>query len=94
MKNNELMNLLENYFPEDDEFNQQNIKDAGGDKKSKFADQIEAKSDVDTRRPRLTFKHLSKMRKIREVKKLEMAAHKQFVKTMYGKKSEDQGLGF
>lgn len=37
----------------------------------------------DTRRPRLTLRHLNKLRKIQELKKLEMAAHKDFVKTMY-----------
>ncbi len=72
--NNELMSLMENYFPEDDDYN--------------------TAHKTDTRRPRLTFKHLNKMRKLREVKKLEMAAHRQFVKTMYGKKGEDEGLGF
>lgn len=91
---NELISLLENYFPEDDEFSKVDLDDFGGDKKSKFATDIESKSKVDSSRPRLTFKHLNKMRKIREVKKLEMAAHRQFVKTMYGKKSEDEGLGF
>ena len=49
----------------------------------------------DTRRPRLTFKHLNKLRKIRELKKLEMAAHRKFVKTMYGSKEEGgDDLGF
>ena len=38
----------------------------------------------DTRRPRLTLRHLNKLRKIQELKKLEMLAHKDFVKTMYG----------
>lgn len=49
----------------------------------------------DTRRPRLTFKHINKLRKIRELKKLEMAAHRKFVKTMYGAPKDDEGdLGF
>lgn len=90
----ELEILLENYFPEDDEFSKEHLEDAGGDKKSRFADKIKADSKLDTSRPRLTFKHLSKMRKIREVKKLEMAAHRKFVKTMYGKPSEEPGIGF
>lgn len=38
----------------------------------------------DTRRPRLTLRHLNKLRKIQELKKMEMLAHKDFVKTMYG----------
>ena len=40
----------------------------------------------DTRRPRL--RHLNKLRKIQELKKLEMMAHKDFVKTMYGTPEE------
>lgn len=43
----------------------------------------------DTRRPRLTLRHLNKLRKIKELKKLEMAAHKQFVQDMYGPQSEE-----
>ena len=38
----------------------------------------------DTRRPRLTLRHLNKLRKIQELKKMEVLAHKDFVKTMYG----------
>ncbi len=42
----------------------------------------------DTRRPRLTLRHLNKLRKIQELKKLEMMAHQDFVKTMYGEPVE------
>ena len=42
----------------------------------------------DTRRPRLTLRHLNKLRKIQELKKMEMMAHKDFVKTMYGTPEE------
>lgn len=42
----------------------------------------------DTRRPRLTLRHLNKLRKIKELKKLEMSAHKQFVQDMYGPGAE------
>ena len=38
----------------------------------------------DTRRPRLTLRHLNKLRKIQELKRLENDAHDEFVKTMYG----------
>lgn len=38
----------------------------------------------DTRRPRLTLRHLNKLRKIQELKRLENEAHDDFVKTMYG----------
>lgn len=37
-----------------------------------------------TRRPRLTLRHLNKLRKIQELKRLEGDAHDDFVKTMYG----------
>lgn len=42
----------------------------------------------DTRRPRLTLRHLNKLRKIQELKRLEMEAHAGFVKTMYGTPAE------
>lgn len=42
----------------------------------------------DTRRPRLTLRHLHKLRMVQELKKLEMMAHKDFVKTMYSEPLE------
>lgn len=45
----------------------------------------------DTRRPRLTLRHLNKLRKVRELRKMEQATHKEFVKTMYGASSEEGG---
>jgi hypothetical protein len=45
----------------------------------------------DTRRPRLTLRHLNKLRKIREMRRLEMAAHKEFVQTMYGPQEDEGG---
>lgn len=47
----------------------------------------------DTRRPRLTLRHLNKLRKIQELKKLEGEAHAEFVKKMYGTPPEDAGGG-
>jgi len=44
----------------------------------------------DTRRPRLTLRHLNKLRKIQELKALEMEAHADFVKTMYGTPAEGE----
>lgn len=38
----------------------------------------------DTRRPRLTLRHLNKLRKMREMQALDNAQHSQFVKQMYG----------
>ena len=43
----------------------------------------------DTRRPRLTLRHLNKLRKVRELRKMEMEAHKEFVRTMYGDTGEE-----
>lgn len=45
----------------------------------------------DTRRPRMTFRHLNRLRMQHELKKLEMAAHRKFVNIMYGQKSDDGG---
>ncbi len=42
----------------------------------------------DTRRPRLTLRHLNKLRKIQELKKLETEAHADFVRTMYAEPDE------
>ena len=45
----------------------------------------------DTRRPRLTLRHLHKLRMVQELKKLEMMAHKDFVKKMYNEPTEGGG---
>jgi len=45
----------------------------------------------DTRRPRLTLRHLNKIRKVKEMRKLETAAHKEFVQSMYGSQEDDEG---
>lgn len=47
-------------------------------------DKMNQASLDDTRRPRLTLRHLHKLRMIQELKKLEGEAHDEFVKTMYG----------
>jgi len=44
----------------------------------------------DTRRPRLTLRHLNKLRKIQELKTLEQEAHGDFVRTMYGAPAEGE----
>lgn len=43
----------------------------------------------DTRRPRLTLRHLNKLRKVRELRRMEQANHKEFVKAMYGSSGEE-----
>lgn len=48
----------------------------------------------DTRRPRLTLRHLNKLRKITELKKLESESHAEFVRTMYAEPTEEGGPEF
>lgn len=38
----------------------------------------------DTRRPRLTLRHLNKLRKMRDMQSIEKSERSDFVKTMYG----------
>ena len=38
---------------------------------------------MDTRRPRLTLEHLSKLRKMREIRKLEIEERKELYKKIY-----------
>lgn len=45
----------------------------------------------DTRRPRLTLRHLNKLRKVQELRQMELASHAEFVKTMYGAPPEEGG---
>ena len=47
----------------------------------------------DTRRPRLTFLHLQKLRKSRDMEKYERAQHADFLPDMYGVSAQqDSGL--
>lgn len=47
----------------------------------------------DTRKPKLTLKHLNKLRKMREAKKLDMWDRKQQWQAMYGIADEEEGMG-
>jgi hypothetical protein len=38
---------------------------------------------LDTRRPRLTLEHLNKLRKMREIRRLDVEKRKDFYKTIY-----------
>ena len=51
-------------------------------------DKMNQASLTDTRRPRLTLRHLNKLRKIQELKKLESESHAEFVRTMYAEPVE------
>lgn len=57
-------------------------------------DKLDIARAEDTRRPRLTLRHLNKLRKIRELRQMELAAHREFVKTMYGTPPEEEGPAF
>jgi hypothetical protein len=48
------------------------------------ADELAIAHKDDTRRPRLTMMHLQKLRKARDVAKLETAEHLNFLPDMYG----------
>ena len=46
-------------------------------------------ADIDeTRRPRLTLKHLNRLRKMRELKKVEMEQRENFYNIIYGRPTE------
>jgi len=47
-----------------------------------------------TRRPRLTLRHLNKLRKVKELRDMELAAHRTFVKDMYGASAADEDAEF
>jgi len=48
----------------------------------------------DTRRPKLTMKHIQKLRKYKDRKNMEKAEHLKFVQTMYATPDpEEEGLG-
>lgn len=56
------------------------VKDSLNDpEENKFA---QAKK-MDTRRPRLTLEHLGKLRKMREIRKLEMEERRELYKKIY-----------
>ena len=47
-------------------------------------DQIEIQKKTDPRRPRLTLRHLHKLRKIRELKQLELINQSKQLELIYG----------
>ena len=46
---------------------------------------FETSEKTDTRRPRLTLEHLGKLRKMREIRKLEMESRKDLFKKIYAR---------
>lgn len=46
-------------------------------------DEFQQAEKLDTRRPRLTLEHLNKLRKMREIRKLEMQDRREFYKKIY-----------
>lgn len=53
-------------------------------------DKINQSELSDTRRPRLTLKHLNKLRKLRDLEREERKNHVQTVKTIYGSSEEGE----
>lgn len=47
----------------------------------------------DTRRPRLTLRHLHKLRKMRDMQTMDNDQHLVFVRKMYGTPDEESGQG-
>jgi len=47
--------------------------------------EFETDEKTDTRRPRLTLEHLGKLRKMREIRKLEMESRKDLYKKIYSR---------
>jgi len=54
-------------------------------------DQIEVQKKTDTRRPRLTLRHLHKLRKIRELKQLELINQSKQLELIYMPPAEPLG---
>lgn len=52
-------------------------------------DQFDVAHIDHTRRPRITFKHINRLRKVQELKELEMQEYRRFVKKMYGAGDSD-----
>lgn len=52
-------------------------------------DQYDVRTIDQERRPRLTFRHLNRLRKVNELKELEMQEYRRFVKMMYGNSEEE-----
>lgn len=46
---------------------------------------------ADSRRPRLTLRHINKLRKLKDVRRLETAERAEFVKRMYATNTESEG---
>lgn len=46
----------------------------------------------DLRKPKLTLRHINKLRKMREAKKLDMIERERFWSSMYGNPPADEGL--
>lgn len=57
-------------------------------------DGIEQKAIGDTRKPKLTLKHLNKLRKMRELRNLEQINQGRQLELIYGQPSEESGPGF
>lgn len=48
-------------------------------------DEFHTANKMDTRRPRLTLQHLGKLRKMREIRNMEVEERKEIYKTIYAR---------
>lgn len=51
-------------------------------------DQLAQKHLGDTRKPKLTLRHLNKLRKMKELRKFDLMKQEEFIQNMYGQSSE------
>lgn len=58
------------------------------------SDSIDSMEIEDVRKPRLTLRHVNKMRKVRDMREVEKQQHNQLVQDMYGRPAEDDGGEF
>lgn len=58
------------------------------------SDSIDSMEIEDVRKPRLTLRHVNKMRKVRNMREVEKQQHNQLVQDMYGRPAQDDGGEF
>lgn len=61
--------------------------------KDSSADRYSNVNINDTRKKRFTLRHLNKLRKMREVKKMELQKDRDFLEIIYGKSNQNQEKG-
>jgi hypothetical protein len=57
-------------------------------------DRLQYFSKNDTRKPKLSLRHLNKLRKTREIRQFEKAYNQDILQAVYGQPLQDQNSGF